>query len=102
MLSWLLQGRGDFPEMIAMQTGRPGLAPGMTMLWGHPPTTVHFAALWPSCRGVGSSAGIFEVAGALRHGAILSERYRDLLDDPDLMVDGLIYGLLAASKSEVS
>lgn len=54
ILQQLTGGTGCSPVFIAMQPGRPGDAPGATVLWGRPTAGECLAALWPAMPGADS------------------------------------------------
>lgn len=51
MLMRQVGGAGCAPVFIGMQPGRPGEAPGATILWGRPTAGECLAALWPAMPG---------------------------------------------------
>jgi len=55
MLQHLIGDTGCAPVLIGLQHGRPGDAPGATVLWGRPTSAECLAALWPTMHGADSA-----------------------------------------------
>lgn len=99
MVQQMLGSVGCAPVLIALHPGRPGEAPGTTVLWGRPTSAECLGALWPAMPGA-DTARIHDPVR--RPGTIGdAETAPESLADPGLSLRDLLHEVGSATRRHI-